>query len=147
MDAADARRMKQLEKKVATLNILNSALKAENDELKDRIASQGASGPAPDAAELEELKEEFAERLASMENKLLGVTDDRDGLKFALRDKEDECSRLMGKIEDKEQTIAELQETNEILETKVRKLEQLVRLKDAKIQALSAKLQGAGLGP
>ena len=98
MDAADARRMKQLEKKVATLNILNSALKAENDELKDRIASQGASGPAPDAAELEELKEEFAERLASMENKLLGVTDDRDGLKFALRDKEDECSRLMGKI-------------------------------------------------
>ena len=123
MDAADARRMKQLEKKVATLNILNSALKAENDELKDRIASQGASGPAPDAAELEELKEEFAERLASMENKLLGVTDDRDGLKFALRDKEDECSRLMGKIEDKEQTIAELQEEGENLARRIGGLE------------------------
>ena len=41
--------------------------------------------------------------------------------------------------------IAELKETNDILETKVRKLEQLVRLKDAKIQTLQAKLSAAGL--
>ena len=33
----------------------------------------------------------------------------------------------------------------QILETKVRKLEQLVRLKDAKIATLMAKLQAAGL--
>lgn len=33
----------------------------------------------------------------------------------------------------------------QILETKVRKLEQLVKLKDAKIQTLVAKLQAAGL--
>ncbi len=33
----------------------------------------------------------------------------------------------------------------QILETKVRKLEQLVRLKDAKIQTLMAKLQAAGM--
>eukprot|EP00798_Chlamydomonas_sp_ICE-L_P011035 gene11035-18638_t len=33
-----------------------------------------------------------------------------------------------------------------ILETKVRKLEQLVRLKDAKIQTLMAKLQASGMG-
>lgn len=33
----------------------------------------------------------------------------------------------------------------QILETKVRKLEQLVRLKDAKIQTLMAKLTSAGL--
>ncbi|KAK9817713.1 hypothetical protein WJX72_001100 [[Myrmecia] bisecta] len=46
---------------------------------------------------------------------------------------------------DKEQTILELRETNEILETKVRKLEQLVRLKDAKIQTMLAKMQAAGL--
>lgn len=46
---------------------------------------------------------------------------------------------------EKERTIAELKETNEILETKVRKLEQLVKLKDAKIQTLVAKLQAAGL--
>ena len=59
-------------------------------------------------------------------------------------EREREGPRYLG---DKDETIAELQETNEILETKVRKLEQLVRLKDAKIQALSAKLQGAGLGP
>jgi hypothetical protein len=43
------------------------------------------------------------------------------------------------------ETISELKETNEILETKVRKLEQLVRLKDAKIQTLMAKLGAAGL--
>ncbi|KAJ1484770.1 hypothetical protein T484DRAFT_1795920 [Baffinella frigidus] len=41
---------------------------------------------------------------------------------------------------EKEQTILELRETVVILETKVKKLEQLVRLKDAKIQALSARL-------
>ena len=33
----------------------------------------------------------------------------------------------------------------QILETKVRKLEQLVRLKDAKVQTLNAKLQAAGM--
>jgi hypothetical protein len=33
----------------------------------------------------------------------------------------------------------------QILETKVRKLEQLVKLKDAKIQTLMAKLQASGL--
>ena len=48
-------------------------------------------------------------------------------------------------LAEKDGTIGELRETNEILETKVRKLEQLVRLKDAKIQTLMAKLQGAGL--
>mmetsp|Transcript_34090 Transcript_34090/g.75593 ORF Transcript_34090/g.75593 Transcript_34090/m.75593 type:complete len:242 (-) Transcript_34090:560-1285(-) len=48
-------------------------------------------------------------------------------------------------LAEKEQTISELRETNEILETKVRKLEQLVRLKDAKIQTLMAKLQAAGM--
>ena len=41
--------------------------------------------------------------------------------------------------------LAELKQINEILETKVRKLEQLVRLKDAKIQTLSARLEAAGL--
>jgi len=41
--------------------------------------------------------------------------------------------------------VAELKQINEILETKVRKLEQLVRLKDAKIQTLSARLEAAGL--
>eukprot|EP00878_Enallax_costatus_P009579 GHUV01010009.1.p1 GENE.GHUV01010009.1~~GHUV01010009.1.p1 ORF type:complete len:216 (+),score=66.29 GHUV01010009.1:102-749(+) len=48
-------------------------------------------------------------------------------------------------LADKERSIIELRETNEILETKVRKLEQLVKLKDAKIQTLVAKLQAAGL--
>jgi len=43
-------------------------------------------------------------------------------------------------LADRDATIAELRETNEILELKVRKLEQLVRLKDAKIQTLLAKL-------
>ncbi|PNH06963.1 Sperm flagellar protein 1 [Tetrabaena socialis] len=49
-------------------------------------------------------------------------------------------------IAEKDTVIGELRETNQILETKVRKLEQLVRLKDAKIQTLMAKLQGAGMG-
>eukprot|EP00879_Flechtneria_rotunda_P030183 GHRR01032782.1.p2 GENE.GHRR01032782.1~~GHRR01032782.1.p2 ORF type:complete len:113 (+),score=45.35 GHRR01032782.1:626-964(+) len=48
-------------------------------------------------------------------------------------------------LADKERSIVELRETNEILETKVRKLEQLVKLKDAKIQTLVARLQAAGL--
>ncbi|QDZ25144.1 hypothetical protein HOP50_16g76910 [Chloropicon primus] len=48
-------------------------------------------------------------------------------------------------LHSKERYIQELKEANEILDTKVRKLEQLVRLKDAKIQTLQAKLQAVGL--
>jgi len=48
-------------------------------------------------------------------------------------------------IADREAAITELRDTNELLDTKVRKLEQLVKLKDAKIQTLMAKLQAAGL--
>jgi len=48
-------------------------------------------------------------------------------------------------LHSKDRYIQELREANEILDTKVRKLEQLVRLKDAKIQTLQAKLQAVGL--
>ena len=47
---------------------------------------------------------------------------------------------------EKEQTIQELRETNEILEFKVQKLEQLIRLKDAKIQSLTAAVAAAEAG-
>eukprot|EP01026_Neomeris_dumetosa_P070718 TRINITY_DN7080_c0_g1_i1.p1 TRINITY_DN7080_c0_g1~~TRINITY_DN7080_c0_g1_i1.p1 ORF type:complete len:204 (+),score=30.83 TRINITY_DN7080_c0_g1_i1:25-636(+) len=47
--------------------------------------------------------------------------------------------------EDENKQITALKETNAILEMKVRKLEQLVRLKDAKIETLMAKLEGAGM--
>eukprot|EP00768_Dysnectes_brevis_P008357 gnl/Dysnectes_brevis/751_a824_3731.p1 GENE.gnl/Dysnectes_brevis/751_a824_3731~~gnl/Dysnectes_brevis/751_a824_3731.p1 ORF type:complete len:220 (+),score=31.95 gnl/Dysnectes_brevis/751_a824_3731:30-662(+) len=46
---------------------------------------------------------------------------------------------------EKEGTIQDLREANEILQLKVRKLQQLVRLKDSRIQALSAKLGSSGL--
>ena len=48
---------------------------------------------------------------------------------------------------EKDAAIAELRETLEITELKVKKLEQLVRLKDSRIQTLTARLQqqqGAG---
>jgi chaperonin cofactor prefoldin len=45
-------------------------------------------------------------------------------------------------IAEKDGTIAELRETIEILELKIKKLEQLVRLKDSRIQTLTARLQG-----
>ncbi|KAJ9513814.1 hypothetical protein QJQ45_020894 [Haematococcus lacustris] len=48
-------------------------------------------------------------------------------------------------LAERDEALREMRETNEILETKVRKLEQLVRLKDAKIATLAAKLQAAGL--
>ena len=46
---------------------------------------------------------------------------------------------------DKEATIMEMRETMNILEKKIRKLEQLVKIKDAKIQALSSKMRAAGV--
>ena len=46
---------------------------------------------------------------------------------------------------EKDQTIQQLKETIEILELKVKKLEQLVKLKDAKIQNLTQKMQTAGI--
>ena len=42
-------------------------------------------------------------------------------------------------LAEKDATIAELNETISILELKVKKLEQLVRLKDSRIQTLTAK--------
>ncbi|GAQ85251.1 hypothetical protein KFL_002260070 [Klebsormidium nitens] len=48
-------------------------------------------------------------------------------------------------VAEKDAKILELRETNELLDSKVKKLEQLVRLKESKIQALTAKLQQAGL--
>jgi len=48
-------------------------------------------------------------------------------------------------LKEKDEMISELRETVDILEVKVHKLEQLVRLKDAKITALTTKLQQAGL--
>lgn len=50
-------------------------------------------------------------------------------------------------LEKKDQTIAELQEHIENLEARIMKLEQVVRIKESKINKLSAKLQKAGLSP
>ena len=50
-----------------------------------------------------------------------------------------------GIIAEKDNTIVQLKETIEILELKIKKLEQLVKLKDAKIQNLSNKMQTAGI--
>jgi hypothetical protein len=44
-----------------------------------------------------------------------------------------------------EEEVQELKALNQILEVKAAKLEQLLRLKEAKIAALTARLQGAGL--
>ncbi|EFN53489.1 hypothetical protein CHLNCDRAFT_49012 [Chlorella variabilis] len=54
---------------------------------------------------------------------------------------------LHASLADKEQQLEELRETNQILETKISKLEQLVRLKDAKVQALLARLAAAEAPP
>lgn len=48
-------------------------------------------------------------------------------------------------VAEKDNTIVQLRETIEILELKIKKLEQLVKLKDAKIQNLSNKMQSAGI--
>mmetsp|Transcript_82265 Transcript_82265/g.220794 ORF Transcript_82265/g.220794 Transcript_82265/m.220794 type:complete len:269 (-) Transcript_82265:190-996(-) len=48
---------------------------------------------------------------------------------------------------EKEQTIQELRETVEILESKVKKMEQLLRIKDAKIEALTARLSAPAAPP
>ena len=82
-----ARRVRQLEKKVATLNVLNGALREENEELGSRLEDakraevHGGKAGGSEAEEVEELKLEFAERLASLENKLIEVTEQRDELK------------------------------------------------------------------
>lgn len=46
---------------------------------------------------------------------------------------------------DYQEGLLELQELYQTLEVKAAKMEQLLRLKDAKIAALTAKLQSAGL--
>eukprot|EP00708_Paratrimastix_pyriformis_P003685 GAFH01002476.1.p1 GENE.GAFH01002476.1~~GAFH01002476.1.p1 ORF type:complete len:335 (-),score=59.26 GAFH01002476.1:160-1131(-) len=58
--------------------------------------------------------------------------------------------QLQGEVDaellvEKEAAIQELRDTVDILEKKIGKLEQLVKLKDSRIQVLTAKLQQAGL--
>ncbi|GKT35033.1 hypothetical protein ADUPG1_008277 [Aduncisulcus paluster] len=48
-------------------------------------------------------------------------------------------------LEERERRIRSLEESNHLLEVKVRKLEQLVQLKDARIEALQAKLHSVGV--
>lgn len=66
-----------------------------------------------------------------------GATHGGDGLQ---KDVDEEL------LVEKEQTIQELRETVEILELKIKKLEQLVRLKDSRIQTLTAHLQSKQIG-
>lgn len=49
-------------------------------------------------------------------------------------------------VAEKDATIKELRETIEMLELKVMKLEQLVKLKDQRIQTLTARLQAGADG-
>jgi hypothetical protein len=51
-----------------------------------------------------------------------------------------------GVVAEKDASIQELRETVEILELKIKKLEQLVKLKDQRIQTLTARLQAPGSG-
>ena len=119
VDAAQlSRKVKQLEKKVATLSVLNGALKDENDELKDTLRRQpqgrgtsGGSGGNKYKEEVEELKEEFGERLAQIENKLLDVTSERDELSLDLHSCEE-------KLADRDETISALQSEGDDLARK-----------------------------
>lgn len=135
--AADAqlkRRVKQLEKKVATLSVLNGALKDENDDLKERcesLAAEGGGGGGTSSSgqqqEVEELKEEFAERLAHLENKLMDVTEQRDVLKSELRDAVDETESKATRMQDKEDTILALQTEGDELARKIGELQGTVK--------------------
>ena len=124
VDAAQlSRKVKQLEKKVATLSVLNGALKDENDELKDTLRRQpqgrgtsGGSGGNKYKEEVEELKEEFGERLAQIENKLLDVTSERDELSLDLHSCEE-------KLADRDETISALQSEGDDLARKNGELE------------------------
>jgi chaperonin cofactor prefoldin len=53
--------------------------------------------------------------------------------------------KLVTETSQKDAIISELKETVDILELKVKKLEQLVRLKDSRIQTLTARLQQSGV--
>ena len=123
-----ARRVKQLEKKVATLSVLNGALKDENDQVKERLKSQGgASASGGKDPEIEELTQEFAERLAQIENKLLDVTEQRDDLRAELRAAQDDTESKSTRMKDKDDTIASLQEEGDELARKVGELEATVK--------------------
>eukprot|EP00922_Rhytidocystis_sp_ex-Travisia-forbesii_P050725 GHVS01075344.1.p1 GENE.GHVS01075344.1~~GHVS01075344.1.p1 ORF type:complete len:228 (-),score=55.17 GHVS01075344.1:279-962(-) len=61
-------------------------------------------------------------------------------------DDDDDIAQLKREVDtdillDREETIHELQETNMILKEKIKHLEQLVKLKDAKVEALTKALQ------
>ena len=129
--AAAQRKVKQLERKVATLGVLQGALKDENDDLKAKLAEAesrevgavSAGRGAGGSDEVEEITAEFAERLASIEGKLLDATEQRDELRAELRETKREGEEATSRVRERDETIAALQSEGDGLARKVGELE------------------------
>lgn len=65
-------RTKQLEGKLATLTVINSALQNENETLRQQLESAKAPSSTTDA-ELRELQEEFTRRLATADKTITSL--------------------------------------------------------------------------
>jgi regulator of replication initiation timing len=65
-------RIKQLEGKLATLTVINSALQNENETLRHDLAAAKAPKSASET-ELQELQEEFAHRLAAADKTIFSL--------------------------------------------------------------------------
>ncbi|QDZ19299.1 TMF domain-containing protein [Chloropicon primus] len=122
-----SRKVKQLERKVATLGVLNKALQEENEELQARARAGSSPTGGQGGDEMEELTQEFAERLASLEDKLIGVTEQRDGLRAELHELRDSQDTKDTRIRDKDETIAALQGEGDGLARKIGELEGTVK--------------------
>lgn len=62
--------MEQLERKLASLSAVNSALRSENEQLMQRVEELEDSKDSDDERELDELQAEFAERIAKSDRQL-----------------------------------------------------------------------------
>ncbi|DBA77123.1 hypothetical protein WJX77_012006 [Trebouxia sp. C0004] len=140
-------RVKAYESKLATLNIIHSAVKKENEELRVELEQAQPPGGATDE-DLAELKEEFSRRLGSADQTIACLQDEKERLKTQVAAASQNSTANSSQLVDKYTFIATLQEEglslakrNDELKVSVRSLRAMTRDSEAEHQRMMRQVQ------
>jgi hypothetical protein len=125
------------EGKLATLSAINSALQAENQQLRNTLEESQTPSTATEA-EVSELQEEFSRRLAVAERQVIAAQDERDHMRAQLRSAAQGGSVNEAKLKEKDDYIAALQREGESLSKKNAELEAAARRVRAQLRDVEA---------
>lgn len=140
-------RVKAYESKLATLNIIHSAVQKENEELRTELEQAQPPGGATDE-DLVELKEEFSRRLGSADQTIARLQDEKERLRAQIAAASQSSTANSSQLVAKHTFIASLQEEglslakrNDELEVSVRSLRAATRDSEIKHQSMTRRVQ------